>query len=216
MNPLQKLLETGPNILILNQSFLATFQRYNPDEGLEGDIGWLNLPTEIGGGFTISQDILDSAKTAENGTVTFSADGYDWSLEAYHGIRHDTDKTWLGFTLRQLETLHAALDLFCRIGIGQFEAAGDTICQLHYKKALETDRTGWDIKEEFLNPLKSLFGFPSNGSHGITHPEVHERAKIAHDLGDAVLTAARMKKNPEQGGTTSLKTSQEPAPETLP
>lgn len=86
------------------------------------------------------------------------------------------------FTHRQLRIIEDALDLYVRIGLGQFERVTDVFetKDVDVLYALERE----------LKDAKIVAGFHPNGSHGIHHPNVSSHFRSAQDMKN-VLTRAR-------------------------
>lgn len=199
---LRDLLRSRPSLLTVGNC-IATFEPYtgpNPDD----ELGYLALPDEVGGGFTVDQAVLDSTTLDDNGNIHIKdPDGLDWVVQGFRTTKYNDPLLYIGFTENQTKVILKAVNLYCRLGLGQFEEAGDVICELHPKKAEELGVTHWDLKENTFDNLKKQFGFSTNGSHGIVNKEVSEQAKIAHDLGDEIKAA-------QTTAGFGLKTSQEP------
>jgi hypothetical protein len=82
---------------------------------------------------------------------------------------------------KQAEILVRALDIFSRIGLGQFEEVlqvYDANLKLSYEQR-EQIRAGLVI-------AKGAAGHPPNGSYGIHNPEVREDFRAAFDVMQAV------------------------------
>lgn len=74
----------------------------------------------------------------------------------------------------QLRIIRDALNLYTRIGLGQFERIVDVY----------DPRTGAEMEAivRFLKDAKLAAGFPANGSYGINHPNVSNSTKTAYDM----------------------------------
>ena len=93
----------------------------------------------------------------------------------------------------QLEILQNALNLYFRVGMGQF----NTILE-HPDYFLKNNPT----VDHHLNELqKCLTGLPHSGSHGIHSPKIHESNRIACEIHDVIRHHLSWEKNPE-GGTS--------------
>lgn len=86
-------------------------------------------------------------------------------------------------TLPQLRFLEKALNIMTRIGIGQFDVVGETI-DLEFEKYLpEGNRSYWNLKYNWFDPMKkALLGFDGGASYGICSPEVSDRTKVTYDM----------------------------------
>jgi hypothetical protein len=92
----------------------------------------------------------------------------------------------------QAQVLIQALDLFSRIGIGQFEEVlqvYDPNAKLALKER-ERIRAG-------LNIAKTEAGHPSNGSYGIHHPKVDDDFRVAYDLQQVIRHRLAWDRKPE-------------------
>jgi hypothetical protein len=89
---------------------------------------------------------------------------------------------------RQTQTLVAALDLFSRIGIGQFEEIVHHMrfrLDARLKEAAEGsyDYRKADLATKLMDLAKyTLFGHPPNGSYGIHSHEVPDEYRVAYDI----------------------------------
>ena len=93
---------------------------------------------------------------------------------------HEENKYNISLNHQQLRVIERALDLYSRVGIGQFEIVAEAIfCLLTDRMK---DKNNWEITQKFLDSMKVCLGFPVNGSLGITCEEVSDDAKIAYDM----------------------------------
>lgn len=87
----------------------------------------------------------------------------------------------LKLTKGQLKVLNDALDLFCRIGIGQLEEVTHMFRWMNDPRI--TDSRKLEAGEELLNQLKLLlFDKIRGANYGIGHQEVPDRYKVARDM----------------------------------
>lgn len=95
---------------------------------------------------------------------------------------------------KQAEILIAALDLYSRIGIGQFEDVLNV-----YDRNLKLD---YEVREQLrrdLNKAKIAAGHPPNGSYGIHNPEVRDEFRTAFDIQQVVRHRIAWDRKPEGG-----------------
>jgi hypothetical protein len=107
----------------------------------------------------------------------------------------------LTLSQKQAEVLVRALDLYSRIGIGQFEEVLDV-----YDRELKLD---YERRERFrvkLNQAKNEAGHPSNGSYGISSPEVRDEFRVSYDIQQVVRNKLALVRNPEGGITVDFDT----------
>lgn len=94
----------------------------------------------------------------------------------------------------QASLLVRALDLYSRIGIGQFEEVLE-VYDHRMRRSLE-------VREEIRAALKSAkmaAGHPSNGSFGINNQEVADEFRAAYDLQQVVRHRLAYDRRPEGG-----------------
>lgn len=112
----------------------------------------------------------------------------------------------------QAATLIKALDLYSRIGIGQFHEILDW--QFNWEKRNAQDYQ--DIRDQLDFIKFMLTGMPKNASRGIFQEETPERCKIAWDIQQVVRHCKSWHENPEGGITVHfgkpMRSSQEPLP----
>lgn len=115
---------------------------------------------------------------------------------------------------RQAEIVAAALDLYARIGIGQFEEiltiydAGMGF-QTPPNKAIAAKRSLEDAKFE-------MTGFHPNASHGIPSPAVNDTFKVAFDICKVVKHRLAWDHNPNGGMGVNYDTPDALSKESLP
>lgn len=86
-------------------------------------------------------------------------------------------------TDQQARCVVDALDLYCRIGLGQYEELEMMLRMGLIKPAHDTDPM--DISDDFRTAMltaKAIIGHPQNGSFGIGHPRLHEDFNRAYEL----------------------------------
>ena len=106
-----------------------------------------------------------------------------------------TKKTYtLTMSEEQAQVVVRALDLYTRIGIGQFEE----ILRV-YDPLSETWGSGHQFALEYIGEIKAQAGHPMNGSHGIHHPEVRDEFRAAYDVQQVIRNRIAFDQNPEGG-----------------
>ena len=95
----------------------------------------------------------------------------------------------------QAQVAVRALDLYTRIGIGQFEEAFRVYDPLNSE--LEPDeRRGMEI---LVTEVKRIYGHPMNGSHGIHNDKVRDDFRAAYDIQQVIRNRIAFDRNPEGG-----------------
>ncbi len=113
-----------------------------------------------------------------------------------------TQKTYtLNMSEAQAQVVVRALDLYTRIGIGQFEE----ILRV-YDPLSETWGSGHKFALEFIKEIKAQAGHPMNGSHGIHNPKVRDDFRVAYDVQQVIRNRIAFDKNPEGGMTVDFDT----------
>jgi hypothetical protein len=87
-----------------------------------------------------------------------------------------------------------ALDIFTRIGIGQFEEVLAV-----YDRALNLDYQKRERLRISLNSAKAEAGHPANGSYGIHNPEVNDDFRAAFDIQQVIRNRLAFDQKPEGG-----------------
>jgi len=105
-----------------------------------------------------------------------------------------TTKYNLTVTEEQARILTDALDLYSRIGIGQFEE----VLQV-YDRNLKLDEETRDRIRIGLDIAKREAGHPRSGSHGIHNEKVDDRFRAAYDLQQVVRNRLAWDRNPKGG-----------------
>lgn len=106
-------------------------------------------------------------------------------------------KYQLTISEKQAKVIISALDLFSRIGIGQFERILD---HPQYMNKIFDDNTSYKICQEHLKRIKKLLtGYPPHASYGIGHPKVHGDCTISYDLMQVIRHRLAWDNNPEGG-----------------
>jgi len=109
----------------------------------------------------------------------------------------DKIKYQLFISEKQARVITSTLDLFSRIGIGQFERILD---HPQYMNKIFDDNTSYKSCKELLERIKKLLtGYPPHASHGIGHPEVHGDCTISYDLMQVIRHRLAWDNNPEGG-----------------
>lgn len=91
----------------------------------------------------------------------------------------------LKLTASQAQTLVHALDLYSRIGIGQFEQIAHLarMGMIRQREGVDQAGTAYEVAAEYLNEAKrAIIGFEPNASHGIHSPLVDDEFRVAWDL----------------------------------
>ena len=100
----------------------------------------------------------------------------------------------LTVTEEQAGVLADALDLFARIGIGQFEE----ILQVYDPAA----KLPLEVREgirALLDATKEVAGHPRSGSYGIHNSKVPDRFRVAYDMKQVVQHRVAWDRNPKGG-----------------
>ena len=103
-----------------------------------------------------------------------------------------TKKYTLTMNEEQAQLLVKALDLYSRIGIGQFEE----VLQVYDPTAKLSPGTRDDIRQQ-LDFAKAAAGHPANGSYGIHSPEVRDEFRAAYDIQQVVRNRLAYDRKPE-------------------
>jgi hypothetical protein len=94
----------------------------------------------------------------------------------------------------QARILIRALDLYSRIGIGQFEEVAQV-----YDRGLKLDLPTRDRIRVGLNIAKAEAGHPVNGSYGIHNAKVDDEFRVAYDLQKVVRHRLAWDRQPQGG-----------------
>lgn len=105
----------------------------------------------------------------------------------------------LNLSQKQAEILIRALDLYSRIGIGQFEEVLNV-----YDHGLKLDHFQREQIRKALNAAKAEAGHPANGSYGIHNPEVRDEFRTAYDIQQVVHNRLALVRNPKGGITVDF------------
>lgn len=97
----------------------------------------------------------------------------------------------LSLTKEQVEVLIQALDLYSRIGIGQFEEILDVY---DFSKISYESRD--DVKQHMMSS-KVLAGHSMNGNYGIHNEEINDKFRIAYDIQQVVRHRLAWDRNPK-------------------
>jgi hypothetical protein len=100
----------------------------------------------------------------------------------------------LTLTEKQAGVLIDALDLYTRIGLGQFEE----VVQV-YDRNLKLDHETRDRIKSLLDAAKREAGHPSNGSYGIHNEKVDDVFRAAFDIKQVVRNKLAWDRNPKGG-----------------
>ena len=114
-------------------------------------------------------------------------------------------------TEKQAELLTRACDCYARLLMGQFGFVAD-----HAMKELDDIDRSLEFRDamERLGPL--LTGLPLHASKGIFHPELHEDAKMAHDIQSVITHRISWDRNPGGGFGVNFYEPMQAASEPLP
>ena len=121
-------------------------------------------------------------------------------LHTYDEIEQMTKPNYSSISLDKCKFLILVLDLYSRIGIGQFE------------EILHVDNIRKNIPNNERNKIESLLkdvkflltGCPVNGSLGIYNPDVPQNAKMAHDIMQVIRHRISWDQNPKGGITVNF------------
>lgn len=106
----------------------------------------------------------------------------------------------LKLTTQQAHVVIQALDLFSRLGMGQFEIVSEVLRDIGVMRYSDADfNEKRDSTDALLDELKAVFGHPPNGSLGIM--AAVEPSRIAYDI-ECVLRKEIAKQ--EQHGSHSV------------
>lgn len=106
----------------------------------------------------------------------------------------------------QMLLVRDALDLYSRIGIGQFEIISEVYAPF------ERD----ELMRNGLNVAKKACGHPPNGSYSINNPTVNDRFRQAFDICQVVRNKVAWSRNPEGGIYVQFDTPRQLGEEPLP
>jgi hypothetical protein len=86
-------------------------------------------------------------------------------------------------TAKQARIVARALDTYLRLGLGQIWTVAERLEELHPAKKF----CHWEIRKKWTDAMTAdLLGFTPGGSYGISNPLVHDDAKIAYDIEQAM------------------------------
>jgi len=126
----------------------------------------------------------------------------DSILKKYKSL--NKTKYQLTISEKQARVIITALDLFLRIGLGQFEKILDHPQYLH---KIINDNVSFKESEKLLYRIKSILtGYPPYASHGIGSLKVHEDCTISYDIAQVIRHRLAWDKKPEGGLTTDFGT----------
>ncbi len=118
----------------------------------------------------------------------------------------------LKFNQEQAQIIIRALDLYARIGIGQFESILDV-----YDRPCNLDLKERDGIREGLRHAKLCAGHPENGSFGIHNSKVRDEFRAAFDIQQVIRHRVAHDRSPEGGNQidfdTPYRISSQPLPE---
>ncbi len=100
----------------------------------------------------------------------------------------------ISLNAEQADLLVKALDLFTRIGLGQFEAVLEA-----YDRDLKLPLEKRELITSGLNTAKLAAGHPVNGSFGINNPAMHEKFRDTWDICQVVRHRLAWDRKPEGG-----------------
>jgi len=95
---------------------------------------------------------------------------------------------------KQAEVLIAALDLYTRIGIGQFEEIVNV-----YDRAAKLPLVIRDGMRNGFDFVKQLVGHPTNGSYGIHHQDVDDDFRVSYDVKQVIRNRLAWDRAPKGG-----------------
>jgi hypothetical protein len=100
---------------------------------------------------------------------------------------------------KQAHVVRAALDLYARVGIGQFEE----VLQV-YDPAAKMDIELRNHIRAGLVLAKAEAGHPANGSYGIVNPLVDDDFRVAYDVQQVIRHTLARDRKPEGGNTVDF------------
>ena len=103
-------------------------------------------------------------------------------------------KYTLTLNKKQADILIAALDLYTRIGIGQFEEILSV-----YDRGLQLADVTREGMRNGLDFVKQLAGHPPNGSHGIHNQAVDDNFRVSYDLKQVIRNRIAWDREPKGG-----------------
>ena len=106
---------------------------------------------------------------------------------------------------KQADVLVAALDLYSRIHLGQFEEVAN-IARMHDISKLDKDYDAHNDFEDAIREAKTILGFDRNASYGIFNERVNDIARVAWDMQQVIRHHLAWKRNPEGGFTVNFDT----------
>lgn len=112
---------------------------------------------------------------------------------------------------QQAEVLCQALDLFTRIGLGQFENVID-VFDRGAKRSVE-DR---EAARRFIEDAKYALGFTANASFGLRNERVEDVFRVAYDVNQVVQHRLAWDRNPEGGPQVWYRTPDRTSKQDLP
>lgn len=101
-------------------------------------------------------------------------------------------------TDKQAECITRALELYTRLGLGQFEEV-TYLCRtglIRSRNGICTDDEAY-LVSVYCNQIKSLLGHPPNGSFGIGSPQLHPMTQRAFEIKKQIDKARAEHRNPD-------------------
>lgn len=106
---------------------------------------------------------------------------------------------------KQADVLIAALDLYSRIHLGQFEEVAN-VARMYDVSRLNGDYEAHNEFDDAIREAKTILGFCRNGSYGIFNERVNDVARVAWDMQQVIRHYLAWKRNPEGGFTVNFDT----------
>ena len=100
-------------------------------------------------------------------------------------------------TTQQAECIARALELYTRLGLGQFEEAV-YLCKIGLIRHRQGECSDAQIEqiESLCYAIKDALGHPRNGSFGIGYPMLHESTQRAYEITKQIDKALAMHRDP--------------------
>lgn len=108
-------------------------------------------------------------------------------------------------TDKQADILVAALDLYSRIHLGQFEEVAN-IARMYDISKFHNEYDAHNDFDDAIREAKGILGFDRNASWGIFNDKVNDLARVSWDMQQVIRHHLAWKRNPEGGFTVNFDT----------